>query len=263
MVTDTSIVLDIGSGSGLLAMIAARANAKSVVSCEMNPTIAELARETVELNDYADRIKIINKKSTDLRVGVDMPERANLLVTEIVDCGFVGEGIIPCIMYAKEHLLTEDARIIPRAAAVHAIVVESKRLHRLNHVVTSCGFDISPFNRYSTPEYFPVRLGAFEFGELTEPFEAFHFDFEGPPITPIERKIEVPCKMDGLCHAIIFWFTLYLDDENTTSNCIGSTTHWTQAMESFADEVPVRAGETIKIIARCEGTRLQFKLDKE
>jgi type II protein arginine methyltransferase len=263
MVTDKSIVLDIGSGSGLLAMMAARANAKSVISCEMNPTIAELARETVQLNGYADRIKIINKKSTDLRVGADMPERANLLVTEIVDCGFVGEEIIPCIMYAKEHLLTEDARIIPRAAAIHAIVVEGKRLHRLNHVNTSCGFDTSPFNKYSTPEYFPVRLGAFEFSELTEPFEVFRFDFEGPPITAIERKIEVPCKRDGLCHAIIFWFTLHLDDENTTSNRIGSTTHWTQAMESFVDEVPVRAGESIKIIARCEGSRLKFKLDKE
>jgi precorrin-6B methylase 2 len=261
MVTDESVVLDIGSGSGLLAMMAARAGARSVVSCEMNPTIAELAEETVRLNGYADRIKIINKKSTDLIVGIDMPERANLLVTEIVDCGFVGEGIIPCIMYAKEHLLTKDARIIPRAASVHAIVVESKRMHRLNHVNTSCGLDTSPFNRYSTPEYFPVRLGAFDYVELTEPFEVFRFDFEGPPITPIEKMIDVPCKTDGLCHAIIFWFTLYLDDETTTSNRIGSTTHWTQAMESFTHELPVRAGESIQVITRCEGTRIQFKLD--
>jgi precorrin-6B methylase 2 len=259
-ITDTSVVLDIGSGSGLLAMMAARAGAKSVISCEMNPTIAELARETVQLNGFADRIKIINKKSVDLRVGIDMPEKANLLVTEIVDCGLVGEGIIPCIMDGKQSLLTEDARIIPRAATVHAIVVESERLQKLNHVGFSCGFDTSPFNRYSTPEYFPVRLGAFDYDELTEPFEAFHFAFDGPPITPIEKIIDVPCKKDGLCHAIIFWFTLHLDDENETSNKIGNTTHWTQAMESFVEALPARKGERIRIQAQSENTMIRFKV---
>jgi len=260
VVTDKSVVLDIGSGSGLLAMMAARAGAKSVVSCEMNPTIAELARETVQLNGYADRIKIINKKSMDLKIGADMPEKANLLVTEIVDCGFAGEGIVPAIMHAKSSLLTEDARIIPRAATIQAIVVESKRLQNLNYVNSSCGFDISPFNKYATPEYFPVRLGAFDYVELTDPFEAFHFVFDGPPITSVENIIDVPCKKDGLCHAIIFWFTLHLDDENSTSNKIGNTTHWTQAMESFNQALLVREGESIRIRAWSEGSRIQFKL---
>lgn len=262
MVTPDSFVLDIGSGSGLLAMMAARSSARSVVSCEMNRTIAELAKETVHLNGYSDRIKIINKNSTDIKVGIDMPERANLLVTEIVDCGFVGEGIIPYIMYAKEHLLTEDARIIPRAASVHAMIVESECLHKLNHAGDSCGLDTSPFNRYATPEYFPVRLGAFDYAELSEPFEVFRFDFEGPPITTIEKTIDVVCKRDGMCHAIIFWFTLYLDDENTTSNRIGSTTHWTQAMESFKHELPVRSGKSIRVVARYHSTTIQFKVDQ-
>src|SRR5579872_5650896 len=51
-------VLDIGTGSGLLAMMAARAGAAEVVACEVNPVIAEQAREIVRQNGYADRVRV-------------------------------------------------------------------------------------------------------------------------------------------------------------------------------------------------------------
>ena len=46
-------VLDIGSGTGLLAMMAVRAGAAEVVSCEMNPAIAGAALKIVAANGYA------------------------------------------------------------------------------------------------------------------------------------------------------------------------------------------------------------------
>jgi type III protein arginine methyltransferase len=48
-------VLDIGTGAGLLAMMAARAGAKWVVSCEQTPWIAAKAREVVAANGVGDR----------------------------------------------------------------------------------------------------------------------------------------------------------------------------------------------------------------
>jgi len=259
-VTSESIVFDIGSGSGLLALIAARAGARQVFSCEINPTVAELAQDTVRLNGYDDRVKIINERSTKLRLGVDLPVKQNLLVTETVDCGLLGEGIVGSIAHAREHLLTEDARIIPCAATVSAVLVESRRLQRLNFVEKSCGFDVSPFNHYATPEYFPVRLGGFDYVELSEPFDVLHFDFAGAPITPSQSIVKAPIKRDGVCHAIIFWFTLYLDDDISVSNQPGSTTHWTQAMEAFRKGIAVRAGEPINIQAEHDCSTISFKI---
>jgi predicted RNA methylase len=57
------VVLDIGTGSGLLAMLAAQAGAARVVACEANPALAATAREIVRRNGFADRIEI----STDPR----------------------------------------------------------------------------------------------------------------------------------------------------------------------------------------------------
>jgi type II protein arginine methyltransferase len=249
VVAADSLVLDIGSGTGLLAMMAARAGAGKTISCEMVAQLAELAREVVARNGFADKIQIMGKKSTDLVVGGDMPQKANLLVTETVDCGLLGEGIIPSITHARANLLTEDALIIPRSATVYAMLVESKRLRGLNCVDRCAGFDLGPMRQYATPRYFPVRLAAFEYEALTAPFEVFRFDFARELIQSSRKTISVPVTRDGTCHAVVFWFHMQLDEEISISNEPGSTTHWEQAVQCLKSEMTVGAGNVLQIEA--------------
>lgn len=257
VITADSLVLDIGSGTGLLAMMAARAGARETFSCEMVAPLADLA-EVVARNGFAGRIQIMGKKSNELSVGDDMPERANLLVTETVDCGLLGEGIVPSIAHARADLLTEDARVIPRSAAVYAMVVESKRLRGLNYVNRCAGFDIGLMQQYKTLNYFPVRLAAFEYAALTEPFEVFRFDFARELIRPVRKKLVVPITRDGACHAIVFWFDMQLDEEISISNEPGSTTHWEQAVQCLEHETAVRAGESLQVGAEHDCCSIVF-----
>jgi tetratricopeptide (TPR) repeat protein len=87
-------VLDIGTGAGLLAMMAARAGAADVVTCEMVDLVADHAREIIALNDLADKIKVIGKSSTRLAVGHDLDARADVIVTETFSSGLIGEGVL-------------------------------------------------------------------------------------------------------------------------------------------------------------------------
>lgn len=259
-ITPSTTVLDIGSGSGLLAMMAARAGAKQTVSCEMIAPIAELAQYTVTRNGYGNKIVILDKKSTDMWIGVDMIEKADLLVTETVDCGLLGEGIIPTILHARENLLKEGAQIIPRSATVFATVVESNQLRSLNYADRAAGFDVSPINHYATAGYFPVRSAAFDYVPLVEPFEVFRFDFTQGAIAPQSKPISVPVKREGTCHAILFWFDMQLDDEISISNSLGSKTHWEQALQCLDEKVWVRAGTTLTLYAEHDCSALSFKL---
>jgi type II protein arginine methyltransferase len=68
-------ILDIGAGTGLLAMMAARAGAKDVITCEMNPAVADAAADIVARNGHADRVRVVPKRSTELDVAADMGER--------------------------------------------------------------------------------------------------------------------------------------------------------------------------------------------
>lgn len=259
-ITPETIVLDIGSGTGLLAMMAARAGAKETVTCEMVPLLADLARDTVELNGLADRIITLDIKSTSLVIGHQMVNKANLLVTETVDCGLLGEGIVSSINHAKANLLTEDAQIVPCAATVYATVVESPRLRNLNLARTAAGFDVSLINRYATANYFPVRLDAFEYTPLTEPFPVFNFDFVNGTIVPERKKIELRAQRNGTAQCVIFWFNMQLDHENSISNEPGSTTHWEQALQCLENEVSVRAGETFVINAEHDCHLIHFRM---
>ena len=60
-VQDRDVVLDIGTGAGLLSMIAADCGAKEVISCEVSPTISKIADKIIQKNGFADKIKLINK----------------------------------------------------------------------------------------------------------------------------------------------------------------------------------------------------------
>lgn len=73
---------------------AARAGAAHVVSCESVKLIADKAKEIVSANGLDDQVVVINKQSDLLRVGEDLPRRADILVAEIFDTGLIGEGAL-------------------------------------------------------------------------------------------------------------------------------------------------------------------------
>lgn len=99
-------VLDIGTGTGLLSMMAVVAGADNVFACDAFTPMLECAKRVVRRNGLEDRIKLIPKRSNELVVGVDIPYRCNLLVTEVFDTELIGEWAISTFNHAHEQLLT-------------------------------------------------------------------------------------------------------------------------------------------------------------
>lgn len=119
-------VLDIGTGSGLLAMLAARYGADSVVTIEAYSPVTTVAREVITKNGFKDKIKIISKHSTKVSIGVDMDQKANILVAEVFDTELIGEGAIWTYRKAHENLTEkEDCICVPHSAEVFVQIVES------------------------------------------------------------------------------------------------------------------------------------------
>ncbi|NXW89332.1 ANM9 methyltransferase, partial [Alopecoenas beccarii] len=100
-------VLDIGTGTGILSMFAKKAGAPYVYACELSKTMYELARDVVAANNMEREIKLLHLKSLDLEIPKHIPERVSLVVTETVDAGLFGEGIVESLIHAWEHLLLQ------------------------------------------------------------------------------------------------------------------------------------------------------------
>jgi predicted nicotinamide N-methyase len=243
LVEPGQLVLDIGAGSGLLAMMAVRAGARAAVSCELLEPLAHVARRIVAENGLSDRVSIVPKSSFALSIGRDLPARADVLVTETIDCGLLGEGILPIIRHAREHLLTGGARQIPARARVKFALLESSAIHRNNFAFETGGLDISLFNRFSTREYFPVRLATWTHELLCSPVVAFDFDFEAE--LPSSRVTSIPVELSraGTVHGVVFWFELELGAGMQLSNAPGNTaSHWMQAVQCFEVPLPLPRG---------------------
>jgi len=254
-------VLDIGTGTGLLAMMAARAGARAVVSCEAVTPIAHMARRIVAANGLAGRVDVIAKPSFDLKVGRDMPVRADVLVTETIDCGLLGESVLPIVRHARRHLLREGARVIPARARVFFRLVESRAIHRNNFARSAAGLDVSLFNRFSTREYFPVRLSTWDHRPLCAATPLFDFDFQDGRLAPRRACIGVEPEQRGWVHGIVFWFELELSPGVHLSNSPDNLdSHWMQAVHCFERPVPVERGVSVVVRAAHDDTGFQFSL---
>lgn len=169
-VTPNDVVLDIGTGTGILATRAARDGARRVFAIESSG-IADVAQRVFEANDVTDRVSLLRGRSTHLSV----PERANVLVTEIIGNEPLHEDILEVVLDARQRLLTPDARIIPRHLQIIAIPVALSEERYAEHVFTasaveasrqSYGVDLSALAAVRRPTTDPVVLLASDFATL-------------------------------------------------------------------------------------------------
>jgi len=196
------LVLDIGTGSGLLAVMAARAGAERVVACEANTPLARVATRVIARNGYADRVAVIAKRSTELAVGRDLPESADLLISEILDAGLLGEGVMRTFRHACAALNTADAAVIPAGATVWGQLVECPELRRVNPIKAISGFDLGEFDIFRNPDaHLQVALAHESHRVLSEAFEMACFDFRRLPGEGRTRPVEIPVTADGAAQA--------------------------------------------------------------
>ncbi|CAK0763375.1 Predicted RNA methylase [Azospirillaceae bacterium] len=252
-------VLEIGTGSALVAMFAARAGAQLVVTCEVNPLLARVAEETVTRNGFTGKICVVPKISTLLRVGVDLPEPADVFISELINIGMLAPNMLPVLRHARTHLVKPNAKIIPAAARVYGQLIQCDELARINPARQIEGFDLSAFDRFRPPGYGQIDLASDSHIMLSDPFTALDFDFRVDMPDSGRRDFCVKAAVDGLCHGIVFWFDLMLDEETTYSSASRArTNHWKQAIQFFERPLSVSVGDEIDVAATYNKTCILF-----
>ncbi|XP_067124388.1 protein arginine N-methyltransferase 7 isoform X2 [Centruroides vittatus] len=262
-------VLDIGTGTGLLSLMAVHCGADSVIACEAFYPVAKCARQVIKDNKAENKIKIIPKRSTELTVGPDndLPEKANILVAEVFDTELIGEGALETFSHALKYLLEKDAIIVPSSAVVYGQVIQSDMVQKWNqlspivldeqttilppcHIKSCTGaaavHDLQ-LNQLSTEDFIPI----------TEPMELFRFDFTGK--TPLklneENKVTATALNSAECQALFMWWELKMDmNGKIVLNCapywahsnpsnMQWRDHWMQAVYYLPSILDIRKNE--------------------
>ncbi|GAA4641747.1 hypothetical protein GCM10023115_01660 [Pontixanthobacter gangjinensis] len=219
-------VLDIGTGSGLLAMIAARAGAEKVIACELNPMLAATAREIVAANGLSEKITVIGRHSGMLDRNGDLDGGADLVISEIFSDDLLGESVLPALKHARQELCAPGAIFIPDSAEILVAAVEfSGSSMALGEVE---GFDLSLFERHLGP----VRTfnpASANIALSSDPRTLFRFDFNAADYPALSRENEIDLGIPtAATNGLAQWIRFTLAEGIVYENRPGSAraTHW-------------------------------------
>ena len=218
-------VLDIGTGSGLLAMMAARAGAAQVYACEENAMLAAAARKVIAANGLADRITVFDRHSGKLDRLRDLDGGVDMVVSEVFSDCLVGEGVLESLAHARAELATPGALFLPETASVMVALAQFAPLVYTAGIVE--GLDLSGFAPHLTPRSH-VYADDPALHLRSDPEPILHFDFgTGDPPSNGESRCTLTSN-GGQVSGIAQWLHLRFADDITYENRPGSGTdlHW-------------------------------------
>ncbi|XP_056666083.1 protein arginine N-methyltransferase 7 isoform X3 [Monodelphis domestica] len=286
----TAIVLDIGTGTGLLSMMAVSAGADFCYAIEVFKPMADAAVKIVEKNGFSDKIKIINKHSTEVSVGPDgdMQCYANILVTELFDTELIGEGALPSYEHAHKNLVEENCEAVPHRATVYAQLVESKRMWSWNklfpiHIQTDSveKIIVAPSemeNCPGAPSVYDIQLNQMPSGDFTvlsNVLTMFSVDFSKQVYSsPAYHTMQFEPLVSGRAQVVLSWWDIDMDPDgkikcsmapywvHSDPKNIQWRDHWMQCVYFLPNEEPVVQGESLYLTAHRDDYCVWYHLHK-
>ena len=106
------VVLDIGCGTGILSIFAARAGAKHVYAIE-NAEIANFAREIIKRNKLDGKITVIKGKMEEIELPVP---KVDIIISEWMGYCLLYESMLDSVLWARDKYLAKDGKMLPDRA---------------------------------------------------------------------------------------------------------------------------------------------------
>ncbi|XP_007463441.1 PREDICTED: protein arginine N-methyltransferase 1 isoform X4 [Lipotes vexillifer] len=177
------VVLDVGSGTGILCMFAAKAGARKVIGIECS-SISDYAVKIVKANKLDHVVTIIKGKVEEVELPV---EKVDIIISEWMGYCLFYESMLNTVLYARDKWLEVDIYTVKvedltftspfclqvkRNDYVHALVayfnIEFTRCHKRT------GFSTSPESPYThwkqtvfyMEDYLTVKTGEEIFGTI-------------------------------------------------------------------------------------------------
>ena len=252
------VVVDIGTGTGVLAIAAAQAGAARVYAVEATG-IGKLAEANFRANGFEDRITLV----TGWSMNVELPERADVLVSELIGDHPFGERVIEVTADARRRLLKPDARMIPRHINIFALPVAvpdrmiRRHLFTQEHLETWhswYGMDFGALAR-STPPSFSFSVNPWELRgrALADPVLVAAADLRTEESRAITADCNFTATASGRLNGVVISFDLDLAPGvrlSTHPDRVDQTFHWKHWVWVLPDPPMLEPGARYRLTYR-------------
>ena len=239
------VVVDLGTGLAVLAIMAAQAGAARVYAVDVRPQVIPFAERVIAANGCADVITLIEANATEL----ELPEPVDVIVNELIGDFGTDENIYECVQAVASNYLKPGGRVLPRKLDTRIVGAcyegEFRGVFRESYE----GLDLS----VAIADGAPFETAAVMYGlrhkpiELTSHATIESIDFEQPmPDRFYEYDVELEVLRDGELQGLVGYFDaelapgIVLDNYPCYPGC-----HWVNWHWPLMPVREVRAGETL------------------
>ena len=215
-----AIALDIGTGTGIHALIAARCGARRVYGVDLDPVVA-IAQSLVKANSYSEIIHLQQGDVTQLT----FPEKMDVIVSDLRGVLPLWGRHIPTIIDCRERLLATGGALIPQQDRLWATLVHLPETYATHYATPwqsqPHGFDFSAAQPYITHHWRKAFIPPEAC--LVEPKQWATLDYGAIASPHVQGDLTWQIEQGGLCHGLGLWFETTLWGEIGFSNRPGET----------------------------------------
>ncbi|HUQ50112.1 MAG TPA: 50S ribosomal protein L11 methyltransferase [Terriglobales bacterium] len=197
-----SVVVDLGTGMGIWALVACQLGARKVYAIEFSQ-ISQLARQLAAENGLAERIEVIQALSTQVQI----PEKADVIVYEIHGQQPMVGGSLRSIIDARDRFLAPGGTMLPSVERLWAAVVHAPEA--IAKYVGGWQGDDNGFTMKSAVPFaadwmykHPLPPEAL----LTGPLMYFTLDYHTLSSPDVVAELSFTAKREGMGHGLQLWF---------------------------------------------------------
>ena len=239
------VVLDLGSGTGILGLLACRAGARQVYSVDEGG-ILQIAREIGRANNFTDRICHIKGFSTR----IDLPEKADVVVADQIGHFGFEAGIVEYFDDARARLTKPGAITVPASIDLIIAAVEAPEIRQRIDFWNSSPmrFDMTPALQIALNSGYPVKLRRDQLLGPAAVLTRFDLAIATPPCVRAEAELIVERR--GTLHGIGGWFSANLSPHVTMTNSplAAQTVNRRNVVLPIATPVEVDEGDRIRAV---------------
>jgi protein arginine N-methyltransferase 1 len=238
------VVVDLGCGPGIFALLACRAGAKRVYAIDAGEVI-DFARQLAVANGFADRIEFLHGDSRQMQ----LPERANVLVSDVRGALPFFSDAIPSIEDARERFLVEGGVLIPQRDTIYAAIVETPEFYkRLTSPWKDAGrgIELTAALPLVLNSVYKVRSSKEQL--LTEPQLWCSLDYRMHLNPRAGARLKFRATRSGIAHGVTAWFESQLFENIGFASAPGTLgTIYGQGFLPWLEPVALGAGQEIEV----------------
>lgn len=249
VVTPNSTVLDIGCGTGVMALYAAKLGARKVYGIEPSAVI-EIGRNAARANGLADKVEFLQGLSDQL----ELPEPVDIVVSDLRDLLPLNGRHIPSIVDARSRLMKPSGVLIPQSDRIWITVIEAADAYpSLTDPWIDRRFGVDLSNALPFVVNRPAKLLFGPEQQLASPLVWQTVDYRTATETNYSDAHRVTAQRSGTIHAIGAWFDTTLVDGIGFSNApTEPAAIYGRTAFPLMEPVSVDEGEEIEVKLRAD-----------